>query len=701
MNTKRFLLLILTFVGCLLWGGQANSSAQSSRAPVVFDVSAYGAKADCTKTGSTASCTNNVAAIRKAISAVNANGGGIVYFPAPQSTSNDIAYWQQTGDPSTDPNITTITVPIYALYNITANNVTVVFHPKANLRTTSTYLCQTNTGGGTLPCKESLFYFGNGVTVIENFQLLGNFANMSFAPASPASYFTGDNSANGFDFWNGKTKRAYAGQIYVDGFPNVGTIDGYTSVDSDVLADAVMEDVRVLEYGSGADDLGWYVQGNVTFERCWFITSRKSSHGVYTGSLKPWLRVNNCYFSGQDESAGLNNKYGIQIYQTSGTSAIREIWITNNTFWKVRNGIWGEHVNGASGGILEGVHITGNSFSRSSSTVVGTAIQLQYANNCFVQDNFAKYQTSVLSAFTQNKNLTVTNNQCMDCTGLLAATGTNNSYIAGNQYRRSSVASTGATRFNVAGTQNTIEGNIIVDGGSSSGSPVGMIVNGTGNIANANQIYATASQTYSIMFQAANCHQCILSNNHWNNNGSAYNDIAGDGMTIVGNQSNKLSVINGSGSVYTRVIGNKQYSSSQMRLTGLCIPQNNDITGGWETITGAYGGSGNLTSSADLDFDSAAFAASYTPHAGVYKSASKTLTGNITINAATNPIKGQTFTFDLIQDGTGGRTLTWNAVYKVEAVCAASATTTASTRTVVSYIYNGTNWVQTSCKSGL
>lgn len=667
------------------------------KADRIFDVQAYGAKGDCTASGSLGSCTNDVAAIRKAIAAANANGGGVVYVP--NTPTN--AYYQLVGDPSTDVNYTTITAPHYALWNITSNNVRVVLAPGVTIRTVASYLCQTNSGGGTLPCSQYLFYYGNGVTVIEDGINEGNWGTFKFEVASPAALTTHDNGANGFHFWGGKTKQQKNRQFYINGFPNGGTIDGYTS-GSDTLTDAVFEDVRTLEYGGGADDLLWYVQGNVTFERCWFKTSRKSSHGVYTGAVKPFLRINNCYFEGQDASAGLNNKYGIQLYQTSGTASINSIWITNNTFKNVRNGIWGEHVNGGSGGSLDNIQITGNTFTRDSSTPVGTAIQLQWVNDSTISNNYGKYQTGLLSVLSSGpgKNLTIENNRCFDCTGLLNA-ATAHSTISGNKYRRSGVASTGATRFNVQGNYNTIDKNIIVDGGSSSGSPVGMIVNGTGNVASLNQIYATASQSYSIMFQAANCHQCNLSLNQWNNNGSAYNDISGDGMTLLGNQTNKLTVVNGSGSVYTRVIGHKAYSSAQLRLTGLAISQNSDITGGWETVTGAYGGSGNLTSSADLDTAVATTSGTYTPHVGTTSNFLLTANGNLTLGQPTNPLRGKVINFVILQDATGGRTITFSSTYYVSSC---SVTTTANTRTSVSFVYDSalTKFVQVgSCATGM
>lgn len=67
-----------------------------------------------------------------------------------------------------------------------------------------------------------------------------------------------------------------------------------------------------------------------------------------------------------------------------------------------------------------------------------------------------------------------------------------------------------------------------------------------------------------------------------------------------------------------------------------------------------------------------------------------TLTGNTTINAPTGAWTGARMTFVFTQDGTGGRTVTWNAAFKVNW----TPTTTANKINTVSFEYNGTAWVQ-------
>lgn len=64
--------------------------------------------------------------------------------------------------------------------------------------------------------------------------------------------------------------------------------------------------------------------------------------------------------------------------------------------------------------------------------------------------------------------------------------------------------------------------------------------------------------------------------------------------------------------------------------------------------------------------------------------------GNITIAAPLNPSITQRLTINLIQDGTGGRTITWNAAFKKAADGAGGA----NGRGCTAYVYDGTNWVQ-------
>jgi|TARA_Y100001937_G_scaffold18503_1_gene25507 hypothetical protein len=71
-----------------------------------------------------------------------------------------------------------------------------------------------------------------------------------------------------------------------------------------------------------------------------------------------------------------------------------------------------------------------------------------------------------------------------------------------------------------------------------------------------------------------------------------------------------------------------------------------------------------------------------------------TLAGNRTLNAPTNPTTGQFISLLVIQDGTGSRTLTFNAIYEFKDDTAPTLTTTASKGDVFVFRYNGSKWLE-------
>lgn len=66
-----------------------------------------------------------------------------------------------------------------------------------------------------------------------------------------------------------------------------------------------------------------------------------------------------------------------------------------------------------------------------------------------------------------------------------------------------------------------------------------------------------------------------------------------------------------------------------------------------------------------------------------------TLTGDITVGAPSNAVAGQHLVFIFTQNGTGGHTVSWNAVYVNEPTLAE----TANLVQVVEFVYDGTNWI--------
>ncbi len=85
-----------------------------------------------------------------------------------------------------------------------------------------------------------------------------------------------------------------------------------------------------------------------------------------------------------------------------------------------------------------------------------------------------------------------------------------------------------------------------------------------------------------------------------------------------------------------------------------------------------------------------AYAASITPDAAIGERVLVgVLTGNLTVNAPSNPRKGALLSFAFAQDATGGRTVTWNSVFKKPA----DGSGTANQKAMLSCIYDGAHWI--------
>lgn len=84
-------------------------------------------------------------------------------------------------------------------------------------------------------------------------------------------------------------------------------------------------------------------------------------------------------------------------------------------------------------------------------------------------------------------------------------------------------------------------------------------------------------------------------------------------------------------------------------------------------------------------------AASISWDASVNQVTSVTLTDNRTMAAPTNMVDGGVYTLMAIQDGTGSRTLSYNAVFKFTGATAPTLTTTAAAKDILVFYSDGTN----------
>jgi hypothetical protein len=119
-------------------------------------------------------------------------------------------------------------------------------------------------------------------------------------------------------------------------------------------------------------------------------------------------------------------------------------------------------------------------------------------------------------------------------------------------------------------------------------------------------------------------------------------------------------------------------------IAGAAFTGNSSVTGTFGVSKAITAGSVALTDASTIAVD-----ASLGNHFRV------TLGGNRTLGTPSNPADGQKISFEIIQDGTGGRTLGYTSVYAFSTdIPSPTLTTTASKRDFLGFIYNAatTKW---------
>ena len=104
----------------------------------------------------------------------------------------------------------------------------------------------------------------------------------------------------------------------------------------------------------------------------------------------------------------------------------------------------------------------------------------------------------------------------------------------------------------------------------------------------------------------------------------------------------------------------------------------------------------DLITSAKLNYSEATLTdqATVTWDASTQDVCKLTLGGNRTLAAPTNSTTGQFISILVIQDGTGSRTLSFNAIYEFASDTAPTLTTTANLGDVFVFRYNGSKWIE-------
>ena len=120
-------------------------------------------------------------------------------------------------------------------------------------------------------------------------------------------------------------------------------------------------------------------------------------------------------------------------------------------------------------------------------------------------------------------------------------------------------------------------------------------------------------------------------------------------------------------------------------------------------VTGAATVSTTLTVSggATLSEDTLSDASTITWVASTSPVAKVTLGANRTLGSASGGVTGQFISLLVIQDGTGSRTLTWNAAYEFKDDTAPTLTTTAAKGDLFVFRYNGAKWLEVGRNTAL
>ena len=87
-------------------------------------------------------------------------------------------------------------------------------------------------------------------------------------------------------------------------------------------------------------------------------------------------------------------------------------------------------------------------------------------------------------------------------------------------------------------------------------------------------------------------------------------------------------------------------------------------------------------------------ASTITWNAATQPVAKVTLGASRTMGLPSNPVSGQFISLLIIQDGTGSRTITWNAAYEFAADTAPTLTATANLGDLFTFRYNGAKWLE-------
>ena len=126
--------------------------------------------------------------------------------------------------------------------------------------------------------------------------------------------------------------------------------------------------------------------------------------------------------------------------------------------------------------------------------------------------------------------------------------------------------------------------------------------------------------------------------------------------------------------------------------TGQALTSSTGGVGSWTDVGDASVGTANeWTAQQNFNNTALVFDATQDWALAANQVATLTLTANTTFDAPTQMVDGSFYSLIIIQDGTGGRTASWNAVFKWPAATAPTLTTTAAAKDIFVWRSDGVN----------
>jgi hypothetical protein len=252
--------------------------------------------------------------------------------------------------------------------------------------------------------------------------------------------------------------------------------------------------------------------------------------------------------------------------------------------------------------------------------------------------------------------------------------------------------------FNPA-TGNLVEGNTVIGSGQHGITISNVVATNVDNSIVGNKITTTGTTFAGIFIGGGRT--SVIGNTviaGGSGNGISLGDPNADNCTVVGNT--VTGTVNGGHGIFVGaranpiVIGNQVNNNAgwgilAQNMTGTPYVSLNTGTGNGSGLTHIDGANAALGPQKVVVLTDAATIATDASSGSNFQ-VTLTASGH-TVGVPTNPFTSQRATWTIIQDGTGGRTLLWNAVFKVSW---SDAGNTLGKRSSVSFIYDGTNWNQ-------